>query len=128
MTGEAVANGQLRAAAEFEPSMDLHVTAGYTSFATNGALYSGNLSEANRTEASLFWRPGWMNGMLYIQGNGLHSAGPASAAPSSGSPYDPRGPGALRPRRAHDALTSISAPTTGDVTFDASADVLVMGP
>ena len=75
MTGEAVINGHLRTTIEFEPTTDLHVTSGYTHYALAGAAYSGTFAENDRAEASLYWRPGWMKGMLFFQGTGLRSMG-----------------------------------------------------
>lgn len=76
MTGEAVINGHLRTTLEFEPTMDLHVTGGYTHYALAGAAYSGTFAENDRLETAIYWRPGWMEGMLFFQGTGLRSTGP----------------------------------------------------
>ena len=73
VTGEAVINGHLRTTVEFEPTMDLHITGGYTHYALAGAAYSGTFAENDRLEMTLYWRPG---GMLFFQGTGLRSTGP----------------------------------------------------
>jgi hypothetical protein len=129
ITGEAVANGHLRAAASYEPTTDLRVDAGYTSYAKAGARYSGTLGEATRSEASLFWRPGWMNGAMFFQGTGVHSAGPIltrtlerlSATTRMG--YVRYSLGIL-----HDALDAGSAAITRSFAIDASADAVMLGP
>jgi hypothetical protein len=77
VTGEAVLNGHLRAAAEFEPNTDLRVTGALTRFAAAGGVFSGSVSETSRAEATVFWRPGWMGGALFFQGTGLSSVGPS---------------------------------------------------
>lgn len=77
LTGEAVANGHVRAAAEYEPNMDLRASAGFTRFSAAGAVFTnGTLAEATRTETSLFWRPGWLKGTLYLRGATVLSTGP----------------------------------------------------
>ncbi len=75
LTGEAVGNGHVRAAANYEPTLDLRVSAGVTRYAASGS--GGVLTERTRTETTLFWRPGWMRGELYLQGAGVLSRGPA---------------------------------------------------
>ena len=77
LTAEAVANSQVRLAADYEPHMDLRASLGVTSFSEKGAVYAnGVLAEATRTEGSLYWRPGWMNGNLYLRGAAVRSTGP----------------------------------------------------
>jgi len=76
LTGEAVLNGHVRAAASYEPSPDLRVSAAHTSFADAGQALSANALESGRTEASALWRPGLMRGTLYLQGILARSTGP----------------------------------------------------
>jgi hypothetical protein len=73
LTGEAVANGHLRAAVDYEPSPDLRVSLGLTDFAHAGREFSGAYLENARAEASAYWRPGALNGSLYFQAFGLRS-------------------------------------------------------
>ena len=75
LTEEAVINGHLRTTVEFEPTIDLRVTGGYTHYALAGTAYSGTFAETNRLEATVYWRPGWVKGMLFFQGTGLRSTG-----------------------------------------------------
>ncbi len=75
LTAEAVVNGHLRASANYEPSIDLQASASITRFSVRGARFDGGLAETSRSEASVFWRPGWMRGMLILQGAGLVSSG-----------------------------------------------------
>ena len=76
LTGEAVVNGHLRAAVEYEPSADLRVSAGHTRFAEAGWDFSASMLESSRTEANVLWRPGAMRGTLYLQGLAVRSTGP----------------------------------------------------
>lgn len=76
VTGEAVANGHLRGAVEYEPSPDLRVTAGHTDYAEAGQLFAPSLLENRRTEGSVLWRPGALRRSLYVQGVALWSEGP----------------------------------------------------
>jgi hypothetical protein len=77
LTGEAVVNGHLRGAVEYEPSPDLRVTAGHTSYAEAGQLFTPALIESSRTEGTVLWRPGALRRSLYLQGFGVRSAGSA---------------------------------------------------
>ncbi len=77
LTGEAVVHGHLRASANFEPSLDLRVTLGHTRFSSASVRFGETFSEADRSEATVFWRPGWMRGAAYLQGTGVFSTGPA---------------------------------------------------
>jgi hypothetical protein len=129
ITGEAVVNGHLRTAVEYEPTTDLRVTAGYTNYAEAGALYSGAVAENTRSEASLFWRPGWMSGALFFQGTGAHSTGPSlrrsvqrvSATTRVG--FVRYSLGVL-----HDALDRGGAAASRRFSIDASADATLLGP
>jgi hypothetical protein len=73
LTGEAIVNGHLRAAVDFEPTPDLRVSLGHTDFTEAGREFSGAYLEAGRTEATAYWRPGAMNGTLYFQAFGVRS-------------------------------------------------------
>ena len=129
ITGEAVVNGHLRTAVEYEPTTDLRVTARYTNYAEAGALYSGAVAENTRSEASLFWRPGWMSGALFFQGTGAHSTGPSmrrsvqrvSATTRLG--FVRYSLGVL-----HDALDPGGAAASRRFSIDASADANLLGP
>jgi len=73
VTGEAVLNGHLRAGANLEPSADLRITLAHTDFADAGRAFSGAYLERYRTEATGFWRPGWLRGSLFFQAVALRS-------------------------------------------------------
>jgi hypothetical protein len=73
LTGEAVVNGHLRTAVDFEPNADLRVSAGLTDFADAGREFSGAYLETSRAEASAYWRPGALNGSLYFQAFAVRS-------------------------------------------------------
>ncbi len=129
LTGEAVLNGHLRAAANYEPTMDLRVDAAYTSYSANGSRYSGTGAEANRVETSLFWRPGGANGSLFFQGAGLRSSGPGFTRTLERVSANKRlgrvryGLGLLR-----DALGRSDGSGTRTFAIDGSADAVLMGP
>jgi hypothetical protein len=129
LTGEAVGNDHLRATANYEPSLDLRATAGFTRFAASGARISGVVSEATRSEASLFWRPGWMRGTLILQGAGLLSNGPGQTRNLQRVSATTRfghfryGLGVLRDHQARSG-----AIPTGRFAVDASADAALSGP
>jgi hypothetical protein len=76
LTGEAVANGQLRASLALEPTPDLQVIMSQTEFASAGQELTTALLQRHRTDGSLFWRPGAMRGTLFFQAMGAHSTGP----------------------------------------------------
>ena len=76
ITGEAVVNDHLRASAQYEPHLNLRATAAFTRFDAQGTAISGAISEATRSEASLYWRPGLMAGAVIFQGAGVVSSGP----------------------------------------------------
>ena len=73
VTGEAVVNGHLRAAVEYEPTADLRLSLGHTDFAEAGREFSGAYLESSRTEGSAYWRPGAIGGTLYFQVFGVRS-------------------------------------------------------
>jgi hypothetical protein len=129
ITGEAVVNGRLRTAVEYEPTTDLRVTAGYTNYAEAGAIYSGAVAENTRSEASLFWRPGWMSGALFFQGTGAHSTGPSLRRSVQRVSATTRfglvrySLGVLR-----DALDRGGAVASRQFSIDASADATLLGP
>jgi len=75
LTGEAVVNGHLRAAAEYEPSPDLRVSVGHTRFTPSGAAFSTAPGQTAGSDASLYWRPGWMRGALFFEGSGAQTSG-----------------------------------------------------
>jgi hypothetical protein len=128
VTGEAVVNGRLRAAAEFEPTTDLRVTGGLTRYAASGGLFSGSVSETSRAEASLFWRPGWMGGAMFFQGTGARSAGPSLQRSVERLAATTR-VGLVRYSLGVllDELRSGST-ATRHLSFDASADASLLGP
>lgn len=78
LTGEAVVNDHLRASAQYEPHVNLRATAAHTRFDADAGRLSGALAEATRSEATLYWRPGLMNGALLFQGAGIVSSGAQS--------------------------------------------------
>jgi len=129
LTGEAVANGHLRAGAAFEPTTDLQVSAALTRFAAKGAGFDGTTGETTRSEASLFWRPGWMNSQFYFQGTGVISTGPLMQrsverlAATTRHGYVRYSLGVL----VNDLRVSGTS-VTRQFAFDASADAMLLGP
>ena len=75
LTGEAVVNGHLRAAADYEPSPDLRLDVGRTRFTPSGSAFSAAPGQSAATDASLYWRPGWMHGALFFEGSGAQTSG-----------------------------------------------------
>jgi len=75
LTGEAVVNGHLRAAADYEPSPDTRISIGHTRFTPSGTAFSAAPSESEGSDASLYWRPGWMRGALFFEGSGAQTSG-----------------------------------------------------
>jgi len=73
LTGEAVVNGHVRASADYSPSEDLRASATLTRYAAAGSAFSGAGSQTSESDASLFWRPGWMHGNLFFNGTGVVS-------------------------------------------------------
>ena len=129
VTGEAVVNGHLSTTVEYEPTTDLRVTGGYTSFAATGAPYGGTVGENGRLETSLYWRPGWMQGTLFFQGSGMQSTGPGmvqsiervSATTRFG--YVRYSLGLL-----YNAYERTGTAASRHFTVDASADANLLGP
>jgi hypothetical protein len=78
LTGEAVANGQLGGSLALEPTPDLRLDVRHTRVAEAAREFSGTLLESQRTEGSLFWRPGALRGSLFFQVAGLRSTGPGT--------------------------------------------------
>lgn len=129
LTGEGVVNGHLRAEAAFEPTADLRANATYTRYAAAGALYSGAAARSAQSDASLFWRPGWMHGALFFEGTGLVSSGPSmrqSVARVSATTLV----GQIRYSLGvlHSALDLGTAGDSSQFAFDASADAMLLGP
>jgi len=129
VTGEAVVNGHLRAAAEYEPTTDLRASAAYTRYAQAGALYSGALSQSTESEASLFWRPGWMKGELFFQGSAMRSTGLGLRQTVDRLNATTRF-GQIRYSLGvlYSALGRGSVGDTAQLAFDASADAMLLGP
>jgi len=127
VTGEAVVNGHLRGAVEYEPSADLRLTAAHTSFAEAGREFSGSLLESSRTEASALWRPGVLRGALYLQGLAVRSAGPEfgrTVARASGTAQLGRLRYTLGLR--HDGVTQDTI-ATNRFAVDLGADAVLQG-
>ncbi len=128
LTGEAVVNGHLRASADYAPSEDLHAAATVTRFAPSGAAYSGAGAETSESDGSLFWRPGWMKGALYLNGTGLVSVVPGlrqivervSATAQVGTIRYSLG-------LLYSTLSSGTAGDSSGFAVDASADAIVRG-
>jgi len=76
VTGEAIANGHLRASVGLEPTPDLRLNVAHTTFATAGQELTTALLERQRTDGTFYWRPGAMRGTLFFQAMGAHSTGP----------------------------------------------------
>jgi hypothetical protein len=129
LTGEGVANGHLRAEAAYEPRDDLRADASYTRYARAGAVYSGAATETSHSDASLFWRPGWMRGALFFEGTGLLSRGPGvrqSVERLSATTLV----GQIRYSLGilHSALAYGAAADSSRFAIDASADAMLLGP
>jgi len=125
LTGEVVVNGHLRGAVEFEPSPDLRVTAGHTSYAEAGRLFAPSLLESDRTEGTVLWRPGALRRTAYLQGFLVRSAGPAftrTIARASGTAQLGRLRYTLGLR--HDGFTRDTV-TTNRFAVDAGADAVL---
>jgi hypothetical protein len=129
LTGEAVVNGLVRASANYEPSLDLRVTAGLTRYSETGAAFDGNPFERTRSEASLFWRPGWMRGQLYLQGAGVLSSGAGASRRMERLSATTR-VGQVRYALGllHDRYAQATGPATSRFAFDGGADAVLMGP
>ena len=129
LTGEGVVNGHLRAEAAFEPTADLRANATYTHYAAAGALYSGAAVRSAQSDASLYWRPGWMRGALFFEGTGLVSSGPSmrqSVARLSATTLVGRIRYSLGVLRS--ALDLGTAGDSSQFAIDASADAMLLGP
>ncbi len=128
LTGEAVVNGHVRASADYSPSEDLRASATVTRFAPAGAPYSGAGAETSESDASLFWRPGWMQGALFFNGAGLVSVAPGlrqvverlSATTQLGAVRYSLG-------FLYSTLSRVAGDSTG-FAVDASADAILRGP
>ena len=129
ITGEAVANGHLRASLAYEPTTDLQVSSAFTRFAARGALFDGTTGETTRSEASVFWRPGWMSSAFFFQGTGVISSGPAMQrhvgrlAATTRYGYVRYSLGVL-----YNDLSLNGASSSRQLAFDASADAMLLGP
>jgi hypothetical protein len=129
ITGEGVVNGHFRAEAAYEPTEDLRAEAAHTRFARAGALYSGAATESAQSDASLFWRPGWMGGALFFEGTGLLSSGP-SMRQRVGRLSATTLVGRIRYSLGvlHSALDYGAAGDSSALAIDASADAMLLGP
>ena len=129
LTGEAVANGHLRAAAEFEPSPDLRLSAGHTRYAASGSDFNAVPGQSSTSDASLYWRPGWVGGAVFFEGTGAQSSGVGlrqtverfSATAQVGLVRYSLG-------ILNSVLETGYGRDTAQLTFDASADATVTGP
>ena len=129
LTGEAVVNGHLRASADYSPSEDLRANATITRFAPAGALFSGAGSQTSESDGSLFWRPGWMHGALFLTGTGLVSNSPGlrqlveriSATTQVGQIRYSLG-------FLYNTLYRGAAGDSAGFAIDASADAVLLGP
>ena len=129
LTGEAVGNDHLRASANYEPSLDLRLTGAYTHFTPSGNLSGGPLSESGRSEATLYWRPGWMRGASFLQGAAVYSTGPLmqrSLTRLSGTTRY----GLFRYSLGvlNDVTHQAGAAGAHHLSFDAGADAVLHGP
>jgi hypothetical protein len=128
VTGEAVVNGQLRASASYEPTPDLRASAELSRYAPAGALFSGAAAQTSGADASLFWRPGWLDGRLFFQGTAVQTNGPGlrqdvgrlSATTQAGQVRYSLGV-------LTTALHRSSASDTTQFAIDASVDALLLG-
>jgi len=128
LTGEAVVNGHVRAAADYSPSEDLRVSATITRFAPAGALYSGAGAETSETDGSLFWRPGWMRGALYFSGTGVVSVSPGLRQVVERLAATTQvGPVRYSLGLLYNTLYRGAAGDSAGFAIDASADAVVLG-
>ncbi len=122
VTAEAVLNGHLRGAVDYEPTPDLRLSAGHTDFAESGMELSAGF-ETSRSEASALWRPGALSGTLYLQAFAARSAQPGtvrSIARLSASARLGRLRYTLGVR--HDGLRPVSGDGSSYLAFDAGVD------
>jgi hypothetical protein len=129
LTGEAVANGHMSAALAFEPNEDVRVNAGHTAFAISGLDFSGTFLERRRTEGSVFWRPGALQGSFYLQLSGVRSSAPGSARASEQATATAR-LGRVRYSLGfrHDGFRNDSAPHASRSAVELGGDVVLTGP
>lgn len=129
LTGEAVANGHLRAVAEYEPHLDLRASLGVTHFSEKGAIFSnGTLSEQDRAEGSLYWRPGWMDGNLFLRAAAIRSTGPGLQRSLERLSVTTR---FRQIRYGAGLLVDVAragGSTRRQIAFDGSADAFIRGP
>ena len=126
LTGEAVVNGHVRASADYSPSEDLDASASATRFAPAGAVYSGAGAETSELDASLFWRPGWMQGRLFFNGAGLVSVMPGlRQVVQRVSATTQVGPVRYSLGVLYNTVSRGAAGDTAGFTIDASADEIV---
>ncbi|HXY70283.1 MAG TPA: hypothetical protein VEH62_12590 [Gemmatimonadales bacterium] len=129
LTGEAVVNGHLRGSADYEPNEDLHASATWTRYSQAGAVYSGAAAAGTETDASLFWRPGWMHGALYLSGTGMltSSAGVQQGVERLAATTQV---GLIRYSLGvlYSKLYQGAAGDSSGLAFDASADAMLLGP
>jgi hypothetical protein len=128
LTGEAVVNGHLRLSADYEPTPDLRANAEYTHYTPSGAPYSAAATQTASSDASLFWRPGWLAGRVYFQATAAQSSGPGlrqSVVRLSGT----RQVGQVRYSLGvlESALAVASAKDSSQLAFDASVDAILLG-
>lgn len=129
MTGEAVVNGHLRASADYDPNEDLRASVSFTRYSPAGAYYGGAYGQTSQSDASLFWRPGWMRGSLFFAGTGTVSNSPGlsqaverlSATAQVG--YIRYSLGLL-----YNTLYRGAAGDSAGLAVDASADAVLLGP
>jgi hypothetical protein len=128
LTGEAVVNGHVRAAADYELNVDLRASAAHTRFARAG-LEPGALFTAAMTEGSFFWRPTYRGGTTYLQGAAVLATGPGMRRDLERLSANARigifryGLGFL-----HDEQRVWGRTMNRRVAIDASADAILMGP
>ncbi|MBI3982706.1 MAG: hypothetical protein HY337_07325 [Gemmatimonadetes bacterium] len=129
LTGEAVANGHVSATVAFEPTEDLRVNAGHTAFALSGLGFAGTFLERRRTEGSAFWRPGALQGSLYLQLSAVRSSAPGSSRAFELATATAR-LGRVRYSLGfrHDAFRHDSAPDASRSAVELGGDVVLTGP
>ncbi|HTT68425.1 MAG TPA: carboxypeptidase-like regulatory domain-containing protein [Gemmatimonadales bacterium] len=129
LSGEAVVNGHLRALADYEPNEDLHASATFTRYTQAGALYSGAVSGGSETDGSVFWRPGWMHGALYLDATGVltDNAGLRQGVERVSATTQI---GVIRYSLGvlYSKLYQGAAGDSAGLAFDASADAILRGP
>jgi len=129
LTLEGVADGLVRARADFDPTQDFHVDVEHTRYATGVASPLATPgSERARTDAVVFWRPGPAGGNSYLQLAVSHATLAGGTRDAERVAFTTR----LSTLRLVTGLHHRRTPTTGGATedfgIDAGGDLVLRGP